>query len=54
MKAAFFTAALAAVAWFGREAWPYIKGYLEDRKIQKRKEQSRLERERDSAGHPPA
>lgn len=48
MKAGFFVALLGAVAWFGRELWPYVKAWLEDRRIQKRKEQLRAERERDS------
>ena len=45
-KSAFILAALGAVGWFARELWPYVKTWLDDRKISQRTEQLRIERER--------
>lgn len=47
MKLTFAFAVLGAFTWFGKELWPYVKGWLDDRNARRRTEQLRLERERD-------
>lgn len=46
-KAAFIAAVVGALAWFAREAWPYVKRALDDREIRLRAEKLKDQRERD-------
>ena len=45
-KGAFLLAVFAALGWFAKEAWPYLKAYLNERQTRQRVEQLRSERER--------
>ena len=49
-KFAFALTMLGALTVFAREAWPYVKTWLDERRVRERKEQLRLDRERAQRG----